>query len=175
MNANTKDYGVSPVVGVMLMLTVTLILAAIISGMTGGITQVQKKPPQLVIQPMIVSDGDKSFFDIAVVSVSEGIPTRDLKIITEWKNSTGNMTRTVITPGLYYPFGIGPGINADAGSFFGNYTILAGTRLHSNSTGLNKTLGNAWAELHDGDIVSVRIIDIPAGSTIAEKEITVEE
>ena len=47
--AHYRNYAVSPVVGVMLMLTITLILAAIISGMTGGIAQSQKKPPQVGI------------------------------------------------------------------------------------------------------------------------------
>jgi hypothetical protein len=116
----------------MLMITITLILAAIISGMTGGIAQKQEKPPQLLFEASAYINPDtekNSFFDIRIVSVSQGIPTRDLKLITEWKG-TGLPNRTVITPSDMYPLGYNPG---GSGSFkFGDYTLMAGTRLNAN-------------------------------------------
>ncbi len=191
---NPVEYGirtesaVSPVVGIMLMLTITLILAAIISGMTGGIAQSQKKPPQLMFESNIVNNGainEGSFFDIRVISVSESIPTRELKIQTEWANSTGTQIRT-ITPGSVQPgvfLGFGPGVDkeSDYGNFFGNYTLMGGTRLHANGStlttgtiGMNATLTDDWLNLTEGTPVRIQFVHIPSGSIIADKTINVE-
>lgn len=182
------ESAVSPVVGIMLMLTITLILAAIISGMTGGIAQSQKKPPQLLFESTIVNNGtisEGSFFDIRIVSVSESIPTHELKIQTEWANSTRTQIRT-ITPGSVQPgvfLGFGPGINkeADFGNYFGNYTLMGGTRLHANGStvssgtnGMNATLSDDWLNLTEGTPVRIQFVHVPSGSIIADKTITVE-
>jgi FlaG/FlaF family flagellin (archaellin) len=44
-----KENAVSPVVGVMLMLVVTIIIAAVVSGFAGGLMKTQTKPPQATI------------------------------------------------------------------------------------------------------------------------------
>jgi len=50
MQANErKDIAVSPVVGVMLMLVVTIIIAAVVSAFSGGIAQSTPKAPQISI------------------------------------------------------------------------------------------------------------------------------
>jgi len=171
-----KDSAVSPVVGIMLMITITLILAAIISGMTGGIAQKQEKPPQLLFEASAYINPDtekNSFFDIRIGSVSQGIPTRDLKLITEWKG-TGLPNRTVITPSDMYPLGYNPG---GSGSFkFGDYTLMAGTRLNANETvkeSMDATLKN-WTYIQDGTPIRIQFIHVPSGAVIADKEITAE-
>lgn len=171
-----KDSAVSPVVGIMLMITITLILAAIISGMTGGIAQKQEKPPQLLFEASAYINPDtekNSYFDIRIVSVSQGIPTRDLKLITEWKG-TGLPNRTVITPSDIYPLGYNPG---GSGSFkFGDYTLMAGTRLNANETdkdSMDATIKN-WTYIQDGTPIRIQFIHVPSGAVIADKEITAE-
>jgi archaeal type IV pilus assembly protein PilA len=53
-----NEPAVSPVVGVMLMLVVTIIIAAVVSAFSGGITTSQKKVPQATIKgEFSVSDG----------------------------------------------------------------------------------------------------------------------
>jgi FlaG/FlaF family flagellin (archaellin) len=53
-----KECAVSPVVGVMLMLVVTIIIAAVVSAYSGGITTSQKKIPQATIKgEFSISDG----------------------------------------------------------------------------------------------------------------------
>ena len=44
-----KDAAVSPVVGVMLMLVVTIIIAAVVSAFSGGLSQTTSKAPQISI------------------------------------------------------------------------------------------------------------------------------
>jgi FlaG/FlaF family flagellin (archaellin) len=46
----TNESAVSPVVGVMLMLVVTIIIAAVVSGFSGSMMNTQKKVPQATIQ-----------------------------------------------------------------------------------------------------------------------------
>ena len=45
-NASRRDHAVSPVVGVMLMLVVTIIIAAVVSAFAGGMMKSQDKTPQ---------------------------------------------------------------------------------------------------------------------------------
>jgi len=172
-----KESAVSPVVGIMLMITITLILAAIISGMTGGIAQKQEKPPQLLFEGSVFIDPDSepdSFFDIRIVSVSQGIPTRDLKLITEW-SGTGLPNRSVITPADTYPLGYNPG--GLGGFSFGNFTLMAGTRLNANESvreSMNATLTDNWTQIEDGTPIRIQFIHVPSGAIIADKEISAE-
>ena len=187
MNIQThKNAAVSPVVGIMLMLVVTLILAAIIGGMTGNMAQTQKKPPQLVIEASIINHGtmdEDSFLDINVLSTSEGIKTRDLKILTEWTSGSYDSNRTMITGGIpnagerTYPIGYGPGVVNSTLSDFGDYTLVAGTRMHADasSDGMDAVLGNNWNSLLAGDTLRIQIVHIPGGAIIVDKEITVED
>lgn len=187
-NALPTDSAVSPVVGIMLMLTVTLILAAIISGMTGGIAKTQQKPPQLVFEASMVHDKynqANSFLDIRVISVSEGIPSKDLRLQTEWREQGKTIHRTIVTPNmgnvqsLTYPQGYGPGVQNDVSgsSNFGNYTILAGTRLNANATFNDDSLSavlSDWNRITEGTPIRIQFVHIPSGAIIADKEITSE-
>ena len=77
---------VSPVVGVMLMLVVTIIIAAVVSGFAGGIMSGTEKAPQLSMDVDLVNTGywQSSYFKAVVTGVSEPIDTSDLKIVTSW-------------------------------------------------------------------------------------------
>jgi FlaG/FlaF family flagellin (archaellin) len=50
MARKNNEHAISPVVGVMLMLVVTIIIAAVVSGFAGGVVSGQKKVPQATIQ-----------------------------------------------------------------------------------------------------------------------------
>ncbi|MDD1728303.1 MAG: type IV pilin N-terminal domain-containing protein [Methanospirillum sp.] len=190
-SCSRKNNAVSPVVGIMLMLTVTLILAAIISGFTGGIAKSQSKPPQLLFEASMVHDTSteaNSFLDIRVISVSEGIQTRDLKLQTEWRNQSTQPNRRVIMPnsvnadGKTYPLGYGPGVQSgDGGSDFGNYTLLAGTRMNVNNSvpaSMDAVLSDGWDDksggITDGTPIRIQLVHVPSGAIIADKEITAE-
>ena len=86
----TNDDAVSPVIGVMLMLVVTIIIAAVVSGFAGGLAEGAKTAPQASIA---VKTGygynyygteiDTRTFDISFEHLSgDPIPTRDIEIIT---------------------------------------------------------------------------------------------
>lgn len=180
-----REPAVSPVVGIMLMITITLILAAIIGGMTGGIAQSQDKPPLLLFEAEVVIDlnnEDKSFLDIRVASVNKGIPTRDLKLITEWNSRDGKIHRTVITPLSKnvdpdtYPVGYGSWGNSPRN--FGDFILMAGIRLNANGTvtkSMDATLSEDWKNIkEDGTPVRIQFIHVPSGAIIADKKVTAE-
>ena len=80
------DDGVSPVVGVMLMLVVTIIIAAVVSGFSGGLIGGQQKSPTLSMEVKISNTGSYigSGFSANVLGVSQPIASKDLKIVTTW-------------------------------------------------------------------------------------------
>ena len=160
-----NEHAVSPVVGVMLMLVVTIIIAAVVSGFAGGLVSGEKKAPSVDIETHIINTGmfTGSGITLAVKSVSEPIPTKDLKLVTSWSTTykTGvnagqplsggattiagtNNTKFYTYAGHTAPYGMGPGVKSyglwnDAPSFpdslWGNYSITGGTNLRAYPVG----------------------------------------
>jgi len=143
----SRDAGVSPVVGVMLMLVVTIIIAAVVSAFAGGMTAGEKKAPTANVEIHLRNDGSgNSYFLMKVLSVSEGISTKDIKITTYWINSTGgrggatilssgNNTGYTTYPSAKFktanaPNGVsGPGVSGSTD--FGNYSWVSGTMMEN--------------------------------------------
>lgn len=95
------DEAVSPVVGVMLMLVVTIIIAAVVSGFAGGLASGNTQTvPNLAMDVKITNTGSwiGSGFKTTVTGVSEAIPTSDLKLVTQWK-TTYRLNSTVLRGG----------------------------------------------------------------------------
>ena len=95
MMKSKNSSAVSPVVGVMLMLVVTIIIAAIVSGFAGGlIDSSSQKAPTLSMDVSITNSGTyrDSGFHAKVTGVSEPISTSDLKIITSWTTTVKTNT-----------------------------------------------------------------------------------
>jgi FlaG/FlaF family flagellin (archaellin) len=153
-NIVKNDDAVSPVVGVMLMLVVTIIIGAVVSGFAGGITSGEQKAPQIVVETTIKNTGYYygSAFTMVITSVSEPIPSQDVKIMTSWKASNGVRNATTVLPGvintnygttqLVAPWATGAGVG-EFGMFntkedsqhFGNYTLTAGTVMRAYPSG----------------------------------------
>lgn len=90
-----NDIAVSPVIGVMLLLVVTIIVAAVVSGFSGGLMKGNEKTPELVMEVTIQNNGyhTGSSFSARVTGVEKAIPTRDVKITTQWSKVLTNGTR----------------------------------------------------------------------------------
>jgi len=83
---------VSPVVGVMLMLVVTIVLAAVVSSYAGGLAGTQQKAPQASFAVEIRSKETTGWTPEFVMKHLGGDPvdTDDVKLVTKWYNeSTG--------------------------------------------------------------------------------------
>ncbi len=235
-----SDSAVSPVVGVMLMLVVTIIIAAVVSMFAGGLIGGAESAPSMTMDVAIMNTGSyaTSYFQAKILSVSEPIPTNDLKLVTSWINATGVVQTTTLianqnsanplagyvgsATGLRWshltaPFGAGNGVQemnsgvpSKQSQQFGNYTLIGGTVMYAYPAGqaggfagesaaapgygygiatkytygaewladgyldgMQQILGSSWNELRTGDIVNVKLIHIPSGMTMFEKDVVV--
>ena len=98
------EQAVSPVVGVMLMLVVTIIIAAVVSAFAGGLSGSQTKTPQASFQIKtgwdVKDDGsiDTSAYDFAIEHMGgDPVQTRDTQLITYLTLPNGTVVRHVQT------------------------------------------------------------------------------
>ncbi|MDO9324434.1 MAG: type IV pilin [Methanoregula sp.] len=203
LSRENGDDGVSPVVGVMLMLVVTIIIAAVVSGFAGGlIGGNNQKTPTLAMDVKIANTGIAagSGFSATVLSISEPTATKNLKIATSWvttikDSSAGTVGQSIVggnTTTAKVPYGFGPGVSVGntiapyaPTQNFGNFTLTQGTGLvaepvssYTYGSGLSSAdmvtvLGTNWDQLRAGDLVSVRLIYIPNGKTVFQKDVVV--
>ncbi|WP_048151410.1 type IV pilin [Methanolacinia paynteri] len=204
---------VSPVVGVMLMLTLVIILAAVISGFAGGIAGSSNSGSliEITAQTKIINSGnnDTSRFEIDIISVNDPVSTKDLKLKTSWKSydDAGNLVlhENSSMPGTknfnyiksgVSPIGAGPGLpqwdgtyeNISTNMSFGNYAIMAGTKMvaypstyylngeytdNQYTDCMQAILGEGWNNLSSGDVVNVMLIHVPSGRIIYDEDVNV--
>ncbi|WP_052418805.1 type IV pilin [Methanolacinia paynteri] len=136
-----SDCAVSPVVGVMLMLVVTIIIAAVVSGFAGGLIDGgSQKTPTLSMDVSIANSGTyhDSGFHALVTGVSEPINTSDLKLITSWTTTVKTNTYIVGNPPKMSPdyetTGVGCILGLNIGTVYhGGAEVLPG--VHNTRTG----------------------------------------
>jgi len=100
---DSKDYGVSPVVGVMLMLAVTIMIAAIVSATAGNFSSTEKKAPSAILDVSIYAaksygEGSDAYnVPTMIIRHISGnvLQTKDLQIVTYYNvpHSNGNISR----------------------------------------------------------------------------------
>ena len=101
-NRTSNERAVSPVVGVMLMLVVTIIIAAVVSAFAGGLTAQKERAPQATLDCHITWDnGAMSGVAGPIFTMrhlgGDPINTKNVKLVTSWANASGvyNMQSTV--------------------------------------------------------------------------------
>jgi len=178
MRTNGED-GVSPVVGVMLMLIVTIIIAAVVSAFAGGLVGGNnQKTPTVTMEVNLVNSSAGMNFSATVLSVSEPIPTKNLQLTTNWVNGKssygGGNSNTKI------PYGYGPGVSGtpnlnspNANQTFGNYTLTQGTGLVVSDSDIATLFGSNCHNLNIGDTVTLRMIYTPTGKTVWQQNVVV--
>nr|WP_321351189.1 type IV pilin [uncultured Methanoregula sp.] len=159
LKKNGED-AISPVIGIMLMLVVTVIIAAVVSGFSGDLMGSKSaKTPTIGMDVKIKNTGlyASSVFEATVTSVSDPIPTKDLKLVTSWTNNAGVTGGASVTgstnivgwtaggfpaTGGVAPWGAGPGVSemntgvpSKPGQQFGKYTLLGGTVMYAYPAG----------------------------------------
>jgi len=199
-----QEHAVSPVVGVMLMLVVTIIIAAVVSAFAGGLSSGTQKAPQASIDVKIKTGMDDTMGGTNTVMTftelsGDPITTKDIAIVTYYKNSAGTIyknkqTATSLATDLY---GYGdttrvPFINDMRSGYsgnnpvkdFGNFTWKSGDILSTgttagtaallaiNSTTTPYTISDA--NFGSGSIVDVKILHVPSGQYIFNKEVIVQ-
>jgi len=199
-----QEHAVSPVVGVMLMLVVTIIIAAVVSAFAGGLSSGTQKAPQASIDVKIKTGMDDTMGGTNTVMTftelsGDPIQTKDLAIVTYYKNKAGTVFKnkqiaTSLATDLYgnskttrVPFindmRYGYSGNNPAKDF-GNYTWKTGDVLSTgntagtaqllaiNSTTIPYTISDS--DFGSGSIVDVKILHVPSGQYIFNKEVSVQ-
>jgi len=110
--AEKKDDGVSPVVGVMLMLVVTVILAAVVSLFATGLVEDYKKPSIAILKcnECTVTNGS---LDSMVFTHMGGdqISTADLTLLISTSDKTGMVALNKLTPATVWSAGMKLALN----------------------------------------------------------------
>jgi len=134
-----KDSAVSPVIGVMLMLVVTIIIAAVVSSFAGSLTGDQESAPSMAMDVKVVNTGSwvGSGFFATITGTSEPIPTKNLKLITSWKTTSRSDSNQKITGGNT-SIGRTPNVNSYVGMKMKAVTISGAP--YGVGTGVNGTV-----------------------------------
>jgi len=192
-----QDYAVSPVVGVMLMLVVTIIIAAVVSSFAGGMGTQQQKAPQASIDVMIDGINNKMIF---THQSGDTLNTKDLAIITYFTNQTGytvKHTQTASSPvsivtttggdarvPYYADMYSGYAHSNPETKDFGNFTLKTGDIMTTyNLHGTADIVGIGWTtgspdtyndpSFNSGSVVNVKILHIPSNKNIFDRDVIV--
>jgi len=127
-----EERAVSAVVGVMLMLVVTLIIASVVSAFAGGLWGNNEKAPVVTIQATIVLNdpGNLENNNITLTHLGgDPFQIRDIKLVVS--NDTWNMAFTNNTSShanllkVYYDGDTAPGLIRAGDKFLGNYSPIS--------------------------------------------------
>jgi len=190
---------VSPVIGVMLMIVVTVILAAAVSAYSSGMVSTTSAPPTAIFEVKIEKDAigdmgpDYPFSYLSIKEITgDAILTKDLKIVTidaggivtEVLPNSGN---TVYTSPYSSVTGTSPYWNNPAEGYFGsspdkdfgNYMLKPGVVMvadeynnYVGTTGM-EAMFSEWSSISDGDWVTIKIIHLPSQKVIFQTNVEV--
>jgi FlaG/FlaF family flagellin (archaellin) len=192
------EHAVSPVVGVMLMLVVTIIIAAVVSAFAGGLAGTTSKAPSASIDARIQIDADNGMGGKNSAMTFEhlsgdSILTKDLEIITYYTCPNGTVVKhaqTAASPVVAIYGGWAttrvPFLNSMAKTggtgnvvaHFGNFTLITGDIMSTgDDVGLSDLLGfditDPAYNFKAGSVVDMKIVHIPSNKYIIDKEVVV--
>ena len=156
------DGGVSPVVGVMLMLSVTVIFAAIVSAAAGGFSGTGKPAPSAILEVHFYENRSYGNFSVPAMTIEHisGSPlqTKDLSITTYFRNESGQPIKgyligekSVAGDDAWSEGGFTSGMYS--GVLFINDQDRFGSPLQGSDKGYKNWFGNASAVVMAGDIL----------------------
>lgn len=197
----TNEDAVSPVVGVMLMLVVTIIIAAVVTGYSSGIAGNTEAAPSASIDVKAYTSlantmgGTRPVITIEMLS-GDPIPTRDLQIITYYTSSdTGSIYKNTISrsnePVDIYGYGTSvtripflndrskTGGSGSTSAWFGNFTFSTGDILstyNAEGTGalLGCKIGTGFTNFSEGETIDFKILHVPSEKYIYDKEVVIK-
>jgi len=196
---NQHEHAVSPVVGVMLMLVVTIIIAAVVSAFAGGLSSGTEKAPQASINVKFLEDDGgmgPAYVETKMVFEhlsGDSMPTKDLNIVTYYTHpnttvikhiqsvssvatdlyGSGKLTRVPLLNDMALGYS-----GSNPAKDFGNFTWKTGDVLSSGSgAGTSAILGFDITDddykFVSGSVVDVKILHTPSGKYILDKEVVV--
>ena len=159
MQKKSED-AVSPVIGVMLMLVVTIVIAGVIAVFGTGMVGTTESAPNVVLDVKIMSnfdalsqnEGDLSGPDFQILHVSgDVLDTGDIEIQIAWKDQLGNYHDSTYSADAFKASGVSlPGsrsqpmyvkaIGATGDSYFGDAKLTPGLRITASTDYLTSNM-----------------------------------
>jgi len=162
-----KDDAVSPVVGVLLMLVVCIIIAAVVSGFAGGLVSEEEKAPQVALDTS-VTVGDSGALTLVIKHKSgDPINTKNVKLVTTWTNATNeiNYAETVAptwveveetySPGYTSHYSLTSLNTLSWGNYYNEPYLLVSGDMPADGTGQETELWYGNFVFKPGDIMKV--------------------
>ncbi|WP_052418778.1 type IV pilin [Methanolacinia paynteri] len=187
-----REDAVSPVIGVMLMIVVTVIIAAIVSGFAGGMSDNQNAAPTAAIQCNIVKeDADNVVMTLKHVS-GDSLKTADLRFYVSYINSGGipvqnrsqgvkvenaftDSEGNIVTARVPYLTDVKVGDVGDDDTNYGNFIWNPGQIITTgNGDGFAAITGLDPEEVEIGDIIGIRLVDTNSQKAIFDKDVRVQ-
>ena len=159
---DSLDNAVSPVVGVMLMLAVTVMIAAIVSAAAGGLSTTEKKAPAAILDVSIYAAKDYGGYSIPSMTIrhinGNVLATRDLNLIIYYP-SPSRVTIKGNLSGQYAVRGDNTWANYSSSQYCGVLFLNDENRfgdetVQDSDTGHASWFGNASATFRPGDILT---------------------
>ncbi|MDO8872031.1 MAG: type IV pilin N-terminal domain-containing protein [Methanoregula sp.] len=156
-----RDTAVSPVVGVMLMLAITVMIAAIVSAAAGGLSGTGKKAPSAILDITIYASKDYGGYSLPSLIIKHisgnVLATKDLQIITYYRTPSGTTVKGNLS-GQYAVSGDDDWgtykLNKYSGVLFINdKNRFESDTLQDSDKGNANWFGNASATFRPGDII----------------------
>lgn len=158
-----RDSAVSPVVGVMLMLAITVMIAAIVSAAAGGLSGTEKKAPGAILDVGIYAAKDYGGYSLPSMTIKHisgnVLPTKDLQIITYYRSPSGITVKGSLTGQAAVKGNDSCITSFTADKYCGVFFINDENRFGSgmiqgSDKGHASWFGNASATLRPGDILA---------------------
>lgn len=184
--------GVSPVIGVMLMIVVTVIIAAVVSGFAGGMTDTQDAAPAAAIQCSIVkTDANTAVLTMKHMS-GDSLNTAYLKFYVDYITSTGtpsqkrtqgarvsgftNSQGDPVSATVPYLTDVKVGDVGDDATNYGSFIWNPGQIITTgNAAGFKEITGlNPADDVDIGDIISIKLVDTKSQKTVFDRTVRVQ-
>jgi len=162
----SRNDAVSPVVGVMLMLSITIMIAAIVSAAAGGLSSTEKKAPSAILDVAIFSSKTygtgSDTYSVPALTISHisgnVLQTKDLSIVLYYRNPvTGGTIKGNLT-GEHAVEGRTGWPDFTSGDYCGVLFLndenrFGGGPIKPDAAGYASWFGNASASFRPGDIL----------------------
>ena len=150
-----NDEAVSPVVGVMLMLVVTIIIAAVVSGFSGGIVSSTQAAPSTSLGVSISASSTGTSKCAVIENLGgESLNTKDLKIISSFTCPKAVMKTSVVNAGKVVKHTIDGSLDPiEANDLITNTSIVPDYPFTPQTT-------------NNGDVVSTKTADRTFGTAV---------
>ncbi len=186
-----NEDAVSPVIGVMLMIVVTVVIAAIVSSFAGGMGDTQKAAPAAAIQCSIVKESaDNTVITLKHVS-GDSLKTADLRFYVSYIDSTGapfqKRTQGVLVAGFTnaqgnpvsakvpYLTDVKTGDVGDDATNYGNFIWNPGQIITTgNAAGFKAITGLDASSVKIGDSINIKIVDTTSQKAVFDRDVRVQ-